>query len=402
VWSKAPAMFGPVVFAAWDLLVLPGVRRRWSAIGVIGIATLLAAVPVILIAREARIIDEAEGARAGRLVSVIGVEGHYVESLVLAKPPSISYPIQTDGPSPIDLAIGGVALLGSIGLVARLQKDEPRRWRLALLAWAWIWFVPISQLVAPVHIFVADRFAYLWSAAGCVAVAWLIDRLRATARLAIGGALECVLGVATVRAEAAWTNSVELFTRGFDANPDDPQVCENLAIALTAVGETTEALAVLDRGLVQRPAHSHLLVQKARILDMMGHRAEALAVMKTAADTDAAGAMWSYAELLRTAGRSEEALAWAERAARRHPEIESYQRTEAAILLELGRAADAELVLRATLAIDPGLPIDHLLLATALIRLGRAAEAVPHLVIAERDRSLVDAVQQLRRAVDPR
>jgi protein O-mannosyl-transferase len=399
-WSKAPAMFAPAVFAAWDLLVLPAARRRWIAIGVIGAATAVAAVPVVLVARDAGVVDSAfEIAPDGRLVSALGAQGHYLESLVLARAPSVSYPIQTAGAAPLELALGAAAVLGSLAL-ARYPRRGGRTWRRAVLAWAWIWFVPISHLLTAVHIAVADRFAYLWSLGGCVGVAWLVLRVRGPLRLAITGALVCVLGISTLRAQAAWTSSIDLFANGFAASPDDPVACERLAGELFSRGDRTFALAVIDLGLAGHPEHAYLLARKARMLDALGRSVEALAASERAARSGHASTMALHADLLTRAGRAREALEFAERAARRRPEVPAYARAQLALLVTLGRYADADPVARALLVRDPSAP-SHLLLGRVLVGRGWFAEAALHLGIAAAIGAPADAVARLRGLIPP-
>ena len=353
-WSKAPAMFAPAVFAAWDLLVLPAGRRRWIAIAVVGGAAALAAIPVVVVARGAGVVgNQFEIAPDGRLISALGALGHYVESLVLARPPSLSYPIQTEGAGAIELVLGAAAAIGSLALAA-VPRGPGRAWRRALLAWTWIWFLPISHLLAVIHIVVADRFAYLWSLGGCAGAAWLVLQLRGPARLAVAGALVCVLGVASLRAEAAWTSSIELFGRGLAASPGDPVACERLAGELFDAGQRGEALAVIDRGLAVHPDHPYLLADGARMLAEMGRPAEALVRSERAARSGHASTLALHAELLAAAGRRSEAAAFAERAARRRPEIAAYTEVWVELLLALGRRDEAEAVARDRLARDPG------------------------------------------------
>ena len=410
-WSKAPAMFAPAVFAAWDLLLLPAARRRWIAIGLVGAATALAAVPVILVARDAGVVDnQFEAAPDGRLALALGAQGHYVESLVLARTPSLSYPIQSEGAAPLDLVLGAAAVLGSLALAASRRRvvgpAEPVRsthadrragqaWRLALLAWAWIWFLPISHLLTSVHIAVADRFAYLWSLGGCAAAAWLVLRTRGTTRLAITGAIICILGISTLRAQAAWTSSLELFANGFASAPDDPVACERLANERFALGQRTLAIAVLDRGLAVHPDHPYLLAQKARMLDATGQPAEALAAAERAARSGHASTMALHAELLARAGRAPEALVFAERAALRRPEDPAYARTRLELLIALRRFAEAEPVARELVARDPGAP-SHLLLGRVLIGRNQLAEADLQLAIAAALGAPADAIVKLR------
>jgi tetratricopeptide (TPR) repeat protein len=353
-WSKAPAMFAPAVFAAWDLLVLPAGRRRWIAIAAIGGAAALAAIPVVVVASGAGVVDnEFAIAPDGRLISALGAVGHYVESLVLARPPSLSYPIQTAGAGPLELVLGAAAAIGSLAL-AVVPRGPMRAWRRAVLAWTWIWFLPISHLLAVVHIVVADRFAYLWSLGGCAGAAWLVLQLRGPVRLAVAGALVCVLGVASLRAEAAWTSSIELFGRGLAASPGDPVACQRLAGELFSAGQRAEALAVIDRGLALHPDHPYLLADGARVLAALHRPVEALVRSERAARSGHASTLALHAELLAAAGRRSEAAAFAERAARRRPEIAAYTEAWVELLLALGRRDQAEAVARERLARDPG------------------------------------------------
>jgi tetratricopeptide (TPR) repeat protein len=462
-WSKAPAMFAPAVFAAWDLLVLrralPSAglpssglpssglpssglppsglpssglpssglpssglpssglpssglpssglpssglpspeRRRWIALGVIGGAAALAAVPVVLVARSAGVIDSAiEAAPDGRLVAALGAQGHYLASLVLARSPSVSYPIQTAGASAVDLALGAAAVLASLAL-AFFPRGAGRPWRRAVLAWTWIWFLPISHLLVQVHIAVADRFAYLWCLGGCAGAAWLVLQLRGAARLATTGALVVLLGIASLRAEAAWSSSIALFTRAFAASPGDPVACQRLAGELAAADDRRAALAILARGLAVHPDHPYLLADQARQLDALGRHAEALAASAHAAQSGHASTLALHADLLARAGRTADAARFAERAARRRPEIPAYARRWIDLLLADRRTAEAESAARDLAAHDPS-AASYLLLARALIASGKQAEAEPHLALAAALAAPADAIAAVRHQI---
>ncbi|MBA3819344.1 MAG: tetratricopeptide repeat protein, partial [Deltaproteobacteria bacterium] len=229
------------------------------------------------------------------------------------------------------------------------------------------------------HILVADRFAYLWSVAGCVAVAWLLERVPNTARVAVTGALVCVLGLATLWAQEPWTASTPLFTRAVQTNPHDAAACENLAIALGMDGRTNHAFDVIDECLLARPEHSYLLQRKAIMLWAVGRRAEALEASRRSTGSGFSSASALYSQHLHALGRAAEAVPWAERAVRRRPENAGYARTLAEILVTVGRYADAERIVRRLMLTPPTLSFDHLLLATILIETGRDSEAGPHL-----------------------
>lgn len=458
-WSKAPAMFAPAVFAAWDLLVLPPRRRgerfdaaalsagahvggrpgretaddapasvapsastdlassgsassgsvpfglplsepspaghRWTAIVAIGSAAVLAAVPVVVVAQSAGVIDSAiEAAPDGRLVSALGAQGHYIASLALALAPSISYPIQTAGAGATDLALGALAVLASLTL-AFFPRGPGRPWRRALLAWTWIWFLPISHLLVQVHIAVADRFAYLWCLGGCAGAAWLVLQLRGAVRLVATAVLVLLLGIASLRAEAAWSSSTALFTRAFAASPGDPVACQRLAGELAADGDHAAALGLLARGLAVHPDHPYLLADQARQLDALGRHADALAASAHAAQSGHASTLALHAELLARAGRAAEAAAFAERAARRRPETPAYAQRWIDLLLAARRITDAEAAARDVAAHDIS-GASQLLLAHALIAAGKPAEALPHLALATALGAPADAVAAVR------
>ncbi len=332
-WSKAPGMFGAVVLAAWDITWLRASARRWIAIGVVGLATALAAAPVVLLASDAHVIGEAEagGDKEGRVATALGAQGHYVESMALVRPFAMSYPMNSDGPTPVDLAIGIAALAGSLGGLAwwarrQRARGEPvlRGLGVALLAWAWIWYLPIGHIVVPLHIIVADRFAYLWSLAACVAVAWLVLRAPGKARLALGTVVVLALAVVTIRAEGAWNTSVDVFGGGCASNPNDVSACVHWAGALDEENRRGEALDALAQSLARHPDDPYLLMKRALIVELAGDRPAALVDAAHAAQAGVGTAMIGYAEMLLRAGRPTAAIPWAERAVARHPELPLY------------------------------------------------------------------------------
>ena len=396
VWSKAPAMFAPAVFAAWDLLLLPKHRRRWIAIGVVGIAVALASIPVIAIASDRNIIGMEIADKHPRIPTSLGAAGHYAQTFVLAKQPTIAYPMQTDGPSMLDLALGVLVVVGTIAFTVWWWRRRGDRWPLAIIAWAAIWFVPISHIVIPVHIPVADRFVYLLSLAPCLAIALGLERLQPTLRFALTGALICTLGIFTIRAEGAWASSVELFSHAVETNPRDDRHVQNYVNALLAEAQPGKALRVLDAALTRRPTNGYLLAAKARVLALVGRHDEAIAVGEQAANSGKSSVIFEHASRLHQHGRTADALAWIERAVTQQPKIEMYTRLKGELLVALGRFAEAEPVLRAALALDDRPTTTHLKLATALVRMGRSSEALPHLDRASRDPSLARAIAALR------
>jgi Flp pilus assembly protein TadD len=219
--------------------------------------------------------------------------------------------------------------------------------------------------------------------------------LPRTPRLAVYGLLVCVTAVAAIRAEQAWTNSIELFGRGCQVNPRDPQMCENLAGQLERAGAIDQALAAADRGLAATPKEPHIEMRKAQILWESGDHDAALVEAQRGAESGLSSAAWRYAALLEMAGRPRDAVWWARRAAEYHPEIADYQRTYATVLGAIGDYQAAEWPLRLALANPQHAPALEVRLAEVLIHLHRYQEARAWLAIAAKQPALAHAVHQL-------
>ncbi|HEY4177016.1 MAG TPA: hypothetical protein VGM90_09305 [Kofleriaceae bacterium] len=343
-WSKAPAMFVPAVFAAWDLLVLPADRRRWIAIASVGAATALAAIPVFIVARGGGVVDSTyELAHDPRVVAAVGGLGHYALGFVGAREPSLSYPLQTDGASAIDLAVGVLVIGGAI--VLWLMRRWPQvAWRRAWIAWAAILYFPISHLATRIHIPVADRYVYLVILAPCIGVAALLLHLRGVVRLAALCALVAALCIMSIKAERAWTGRLQLWDHAFATNPRDVKACQNLTESLFFYTQFPEALAVVDGGLAVRPDDPYLLGLRSMVLGAMKRRDESFADSERAAASGHASLMFAHAGLLQEQRRYSEALPFAERAATKRPDDPVFAWRQITILTALHRYTEAERV----------------------------------------------------------
>ncbi|HEY4181439.1 MAG TPA: tetratricopeptide repeat protein [Kofleriaceae bacterium] len=344
-WSKAPAMFAPLVFAAWDYLVLPAHRRRWIATFATGAAALVAAIPVLIVARGGGIVDnDFKLAVDSRPVAAVSAFGHYVLGALGVREPSISYPLQTNGASAVEILVGVLALSGCIALAVAARARPSLTWRRAWVAWIAVWFIPISQLVFRVHIPVADRYVYLWLLAPCAGVAALLSLSRGLVRFAATLALIGLLSIQSIRALEAWTGGLSLFQRAVDRNPADAQMCESLARSKFMFTQYADALVVLDRCLTANPEQPYLLATQAMVLDAVGMHDEAVDAGARAAASGHASVMHDYAGMLLARGRLAEALPFAERAALRRPENPDYTWRQIQILVELKRFEEAEQV----------------------------------------------------------
>ena len=386
-WSKAPAMFAPAIFAVWDALLIAGPRGRWRTILVVNTAAALAAIPVIAVALGGGIVDgELSVPPDGRIVAAIGSVGHYTVGFVLARSPSIAYPIQTSGASPLELALGAAVIAGAIALA--WWRGTGRAWRLSMLAWAALAYLPISHVLTRVHIAVADRYVYLWLLAPCVGVAWLVLRLRGTGRTIVIAGVSLGLAFATLRAQRPWSSSQLLYERAVATSPGDSNAARSLASLLFARGETSAALLVIERALSYTSTDPYLLGQRAELLDQLGRTAEALDAARGASDSGHASLLWRYADLLAKHGDPARALPFAERAVQRRPEVPVYAWRHIQILVALGRLDDAKRAGEALVIAHPG-SASHIVLA-------RVLDARGELGAAEAERFIAAAVYGVR------
>ena len=374
-WSKAPAMFAPAMFSLWDALLLAESRGRWRTIVVVNAAALLAALPVVAVALGGGIVDgELSQPPDGRVTTAVGALGHYVLGAVLARTPAIAYPIQTTGASPLELAIGVAVVAGAIALA--WWRADGRQWRLAVLGWAVLAYLPISHVLTRIHIAVADRYVYLWLLAPCVGVAWLLLRLQGALRVIAISALAAGLAFATFRAERAWSSSEALYERALASSPGDSRAARSLAALLFTRDDTTLALDVIDRALAHTPNDPYLLGQRAELLDHLHRIPESLEAARRAADSGHASLLWRYADLLAKHGDLDRALPFAEQAVKRRPEVAVYAWRHIQILVALGRLDDAKRAGEALVVAHPS-SASHIVLARVLDARGEhgAAEA---------------------------
>ncbi|CAN5798821.1 tetratricopeptide repeat protein [soil metagenome] len=397
-WSKAPAMFAPAVFAVWDLLLLSPNRRRAIIIFTVGIATALAAIPVFLVARGGGVVDSAvELAHDPRLVAAVGGLGHYTLGFIAVREPSLAYPLQTDGASGVDLAVGAVAVGLAVALFV-VRRWPALAWRRAWVGWAAVLYFPISHLATRIHIPVADRYVYMLLLAPCIGVAALLGHLRGVVRLAAIGALTAALCILSIRAERAWTGRTQLWDHAFATNPRDVKACQNLVETLVFYTQFPEAIAVVDACLDARSDDPYLYGLRATVLDAMRLPEAALADSARAAASGHASMMFDHAGRLGAVGRLTEALPFAERAAQKRPEEVQYTWRYIGALTELKRYADAERVAFDLERRFPS-PASEMVIARVYAAWRRLDHAELHLTTARLLGAYRSAVQSVREAM---
>lgn len=360
VWSKAPAAFVVAALAPLELVVPArrvSARRSVVALAAVGVACALAFVPVIATALTMSVISGHDPrAPAGWLAMALGVHGFDIRLASMTVANAISYPIQTHGPSALDLVIGAVALAAAVA-VAVLPRIG--RWRLpgaarvAAILWLAGW-LPASRLVLPVRkVIVADRylmFPTLGLALAIALVAYAIPMRRAAIALVAG--LAVAAGLRTFAAQATWRDATALWERALDSNPDDGDAWSFYAEQLADHGDQLAADIAVADGLRRSHAPKLLLRDALFSLDR-GDTSHALARLREAAAGGEPFAMADLALVLSSQHELGEALTWARRAVDAGPEYPSTYRALGQVALAAGHIDEAIAALDHAIAFVP-------------------------------------------------
>ena len=116
--------------------------------------------------------------------------------------------------------------------------------------------------------------------------------------------------------------------------------------------------------------------------------------MRRAAEGGEVRAMANLALLELEAGHGDEALAWSRRATTGAPMLAHARRTHGKVALTLGHVDEALAAFNAALAIEPN-ATNRFNVAVALLKRGRAAEAIPLLEECVRDPQLSEPARSL-------
>jgi tetratricopeptide (TPR) repeat protein len=386
VWSKALAAFSIAALGGLEL-ALPARRVSWRhslvALGALAAATAAAFVPVLVVASRMSVVsvDAAAPGNVGWAAMVAGIHGFYVRLGLLAVPSSVSYPIQTDGPTVLDIVLGASALAAVVAVAA-----VPRigRWRVApplraaALIWLAGWF-PASRLLLPVRLVIAaDRYLLFPTLGLALAVAVGICALpRRRTAIALAVAIVIASGARTLVAQAAWQDSRSLWERAVESNPRDAAAWSMYAEALIDAGALDEADRAIEQGLARTSA-SRLVLRRALLLVRRGDRRGARAWMQRAADAGEAIAMANLAVMLAEDGDSSGALVWARKAVATAPLYTHGYRTLGKLALAAHQPDEAYAAFARAVTLEPTCT-NRYNLSLALVALERFDDARVHL-----------------------
>ncbi len=375
VWSKAIAAFAVAALGPLEL-ALPARRVSWrrslTGLGAIGVVAGLAFVPVVVLALRWSIVGgDSAPLPCSRAAAVLGVHGFYLRLAAGTLANAVSYPISSEGPSALDLALGA---LGFAGLGVALVRGSSAL-RAGAVLWLFGW-LPVGHLLLPLQmVFVADRYLLVPSLGFAVVVAVALARIgRPQLRAAAAAVVVLAFGLRALDAQATWRSNELLWRRAIASNPRDGSAWAMYLEALDEEGRPDLARGVIDEAL----AHSRLprLVMHAALIELgEGHHDRGLALMTEAATHGEPRAMANLANLLAEAGRLEPALRWARHATVAAPSYANGHRIRGKVARLAGRADESRAAFEHAYALEPGAAVNRYNLALAYADAGKLADA---------------------------
>ena len=159
--------------------------------------------------------------------------------------------------------------------------------------------------------------------------------------------------------------------------PSDPIIQHDLGLACLEVGRVPDAIAALQRAVASNPRYTDAYFRLGIALEKLGDIGGAIVAYDRATELlpSLTEAWYRAGALVCTLGHREEAIGCFRRAASTGGKTSFGRLGKARALLTEDRNQEAELVLRKTLALDPGNAMAHDLLGNLLSEFGRFDEA---------------------------
>ncbi len=329
LFSKTMGLTLPLVFLVLDVYPL----RRWSRAAAPRL--LLEKLPLVALMLGALVMLSISAGRAGGmsdranypLVQSLGRPG-YALMFYLAKtllPVGLS-PLYWYRPElGLPHVVGWVCLLGLTALLLFWRRRFPA----ALAAWMayGLLIAPASGLVSMGSFTGADHYTYVACLPFAVIGTMLTVALARRFPLPLaGGALAAILltfGALSWRYCSVWTDSVSLWTRAVEMDPDVYYSRANLGRALAARGNLEPALAQLDRSIEMQSRWYESFGWRARARLMQGNLQGAFedATQALRLQPDWAEGFVIRGHALSKIGRSQEAAAEFSRALELRPQF---------------------------------------------------------------------------------
>jgi len=322
---------------------------------------------------------------AERILTAVTVWPQYLRLMVFPRTLSADYApgvltvVRSITPAVI---LGGGVILAWVGGAAVLLRSAPPIG--AGLGWFLVTVLPVSNLIVPAGILMAERTLYLPSVGLAMVVGGLVARIpeatpQRTRRLvaALGGVIGLAFMVRTVERNPTWLSTYVVLNTLATEHPESYLALRTRAAGLDRVGDKDTAARFYEQALAVAPRHYGLLTEVGEFFARrrMDDRAEELLRRAVAVAPNQPTAYRLLAEMLIRQGRGREGHHMAlEGLARAGPDRELWSLVSEAYI-QKGDLEAAVRARRAALGQDPASVDDWNRLAELLDALGRPEEA---------------------------
>lgn len=320
----------------------------------------------------------------GRVLAALSVWPEYLRLLLFPLSLSSDYsPAVLLVPAGLDASVlaGGAILAGLAVLAVALRRRAPLV--AAGIGWFALTVLPVSNLLFPAGILLAERTLYLPSAGGALVVAGAgiaVAGVPAGARRALAG-LAVAAGVAflvrTVDRNPTWFSTFTVMSTLAEEHPESAVAMRARANGLERVGDRRAAADLWRTVLALQPRHYGFLVDASRFFAAAGERrtAESLAVRAVGLRPHDPAAYRALAEQYLLDGRGREAHRVALDGLARSGGDPALWALVSESYIAKGDLEASLRARRAALGEDPTSARDWVRLADVLDALGRAEEA---------------------------
>ena len=173
-----------------------------------------------------------------------------------------------------------VALAGVTLAVVAARRDDRRP--LVAVTWGVLTYLPASNLITSVGLFLADRTLFGPTVGVALALAWAIDRASPRARPALLVACAAVImhdAWVGVRYSAVWSSHRTLWERLVETSPTEYRGYQLLGIDAREHGDTARALPLLARAFAMEPRDRRVRFEYGQVLYAKAHYADAATVL---------------------------------------------------------------------------------------------------------------------------
>ena len=173
-----------------------------------------------------------------------------------------------------------VALAGVTLAVVAARRGDRRP--LVAVTWGVLTYLPASNLITSVGLFLSDRTLFGPTVGVALALAWAIDRASPRARPALLVACAAVImhdAWVGVRYSAVWSSHRTLWERLVETSPTEYRGYQLLGIDAREHGDTARALPLLARAFAMEPRDRRVRFEYGQVLYATAHYADAATVL---------------------------------------------------------------------------------------------------------------------------